>query len=114
LGTEHLVEDLQELGRADPNLAVERAGLTIKLLALTLGILLALFAAWLFHFSLRVQRAGRFPPPGARLIRESRILTGVEAETRARRGFIMAAIIAAAAVALPAYLWHITDILTLP
>jgi hypothetical protein len=75
---------------------------------------LAVFAAWLFHFCLRSYKAGRFPPPGARLVRETEILTGVEAEARARLGFTLAAIIAAAAVALPAYLWHITNLLTQP
>lgn len=117
LAADRFVDDLNELASGSPDgpdLAVQRAGLAIKLLALTLGTVLAVFAAWLFRYSLSSHRAERFPPPGARLIRESKILTGVEAQAQARLGFILAAIIAAAAVALPAYLWHITNFLTRP
>jgi hypothetical protein len=66
----------------------------------------------LVRFSVGIQRAGRFPPPGALIIRETRILTGEQARARARVGFILAAIIAAAAIALPVYLWHIASLLT--
>jgi hypothetical protein len=112
--TNRFVADLKELAWVDPGLAVEQAGMAIKLLALTLGVFLAGFSAWLFHFSLRSDRAGCFPPPGTRLIRERTILTGEPARARARLGYVLAAVIAAAAVALPAYLWHTIDLLTGP
>jgi hypothetical protein len=75
---------------------------------------LAVFAVWLVRLSLGIQRAGRFPPPGALIIRETRILTGEQARARARVGFVLAAIVAVAAIALPVYLWNITSLMTLP
>jgi hypothetical protein len=114
IATDRFIEDLEHLAREDPDLAVERAGLAIRAVGLTLGGLLAGSAVWLTHLSLRIRRAERFPPPGVRLIREAKILTGERARARARLGFILAAIIAAAAIALPAYLWHVTSLLTRP
>ncbi len=112
--TDRFVTDLKDLAWADPGLAVEQAGMAIKLLALTLGVFLAGFSAWLFHFSLRSARAECFPPPGTRLIRERTTLTGEPARARARLGYVLAAVIAAAAVVLPAYVWHTTTLLTRP
>jgi hypothetical protein len=112
--TDRFVTDLKDLAWADPGLAVEQAGMAIKLLALTLGVFLAGFSAWLFHFSLRSARAGCFPPPGTRLIKERTTLTGEPAQARARLGYVLAAVIAAAAVVLPTYLWHTTSLLTRP
>ncbi len=96
--TDRFVTDLKDLAWADPGLAVEQAGMAIKLLALTLGVFLAGFSAWLFHF----------------LIKERTTLTGEPAQARARLGYVLAAVIAAAAVVLPTYLWHTTSLLTRP
>ncbi|MGD2152339.1 MAG: hypothetical protein PVG79_03670 [Gemmatimonadales bacterium] len=111
---DRFITDLRELAQVDPELAVEHASLAIKVLALTLGGTLAGLAAWLVHFSLGIARTGRFPPPGTDLIRETRILAGAQARARARLGFVLAVVIAAAAVALPTYLWHITGLLARP
>jgi hypothetical protein len=112
IATDRFIEDLEQLARGDPDLAVERAGLAIRAVGLTLGGLLAGSAVWLTHLSFRIRRAERFPPPGVRLIREARILTGSKARARAQLGIILAATLAAGAVAIPIYLWHITSLLT--
>jgi len=108
LATNRFVADLRELAEVDAGLAIEQASRAIKLLAMTLGLGLAAFAWWLFRLSLRTQQFELFPPPGQRVIRETRILSGEAARTRARFGFGLAAASAAAAILLPVYLWYIT------
>lgn len=109
--TNRFVSDLRRLALIDPNLAIEQATSAIKLLALSLGVGLAVFAWWLFRLAQRTRRFELFPPPGQVVIRETRILTGAGARARARFGFVLAAITAVLAVALPVYLFYITSTL---
>ncbi|UCC74618.1 MAG: hypothetical protein JSV86_08745 [Gemmatimonadota bacterium] len=111
VATNRYVEDLREMAREDPDLAIYQAVLAIRLLAVTIGVLLVGFAAWLSHLSLRSYRAACFPPPGTRLIRERTVATGDAARRQARLGFALAALFAVAAVGLTAFLWHFPTLL---
>ena len=112
LSTQRFAEELRELAEEDPALAIDRAEMAIRLMTVTLGTVLAAFAIWLFRFSLRVQSAGCFPPPGTLIVRETRIMTGEQAQSRARLVLVLAGIVAVASIALPIYIWQITNLLT--
>jgi hypothetical protein len=43
----------------------------------------AAFAAWLWRLGVRVARAERYPPPGAKVIRDTPVLHGEQARLRA-------------------------------
>ena len=75
------------------------------------GPLLAL-AAYLWHLGGRVVATGRFPPSGARLVRDTPVVTG-SAATRAGRVLqSCAAALAVAAVLLAVFIWRIAALLT--
>ncbi len=114
IAMERFIDDLRELTREDPYLAIVRVNSAIKLLAVSIGLGLAGFAAWLARLSLQAHRTQRFPPPGTRVIRETRVLTGEAARARARLGFGLAAAVAVAGLGLAVYLWHVTAVLAAP
>jgi hypothetical protein len=68
----------------DPQVMLNRAGQ----LMLGLGVLIVvpgvLFSAHLWWLGERIARAGRFPPPGLSLVRDTPILEGAAAVRRAR------------------------------
>jgi hypothetical protein len=77
-----LQEWLADLQTKDP--AIAREALEDAMIwgtwAATLPVLV--FATWLWLLGARVRRAERYPPPGAKVIRDTPVLTGREARSR--------------------------------
>lgn len=91
---------IEKLSATDPDAAARRAA------TLLLGVTwacagTALTAALLiFRISREIRRSGRYPPPGARLVRDTMVRTGAQAERIARVGILVAVLLAAAAPVL--------------
>jgi MFS family permease len=72
------------LAETDPQRALEQGSLLLLALSAALvGVTLAL-AAWLYRQGSRIERAGRYPPPGARVIRDTPVVSGPGAAARGR------------------------------
>ena len=91
----------------DPARAGERLRLALGLLGLAGGLPLLVFAAYCWRFGTAVLRSGRFPPPGATVVRDAWVLTGTEAQRRGRMIHTFARVLLAIAVTMPVVLWQI-------
>jgi len=90
-----------------------RARFRLVIAALTIattGPVLAL-AAYSWDLGRRIVRAGRFPPPALRLIRDTPVVTGEAARRRGRLIQWFAAALGLAAVFLAVFLWRLTSLL---
>ena len=68
-------------------------------------------ALWIRRFAAKVNRAGRYPPPDARLTRDTRVRTGDAAGAIARLQYFLAGLMALLAIAVPILLWRVYDVL---
>ena len=77
----------------------------IWLVGVTVLMLVAL-GAYLFHYGRRVRAASLFPPPGAKVVRDTPVLRGAAA---LRRGFVLqglGAVCVLCGIGLVAAAWH--------
>jgi hypothetical protein len=107
LGIQWYIGQVLELNKEDPEAAFRKLSFVAKLVAVVISMSLILFAAWLGRLSRKVYRSGRFPPPGAKVVRDTRIVTGPSAKIRAGIGFALAAITGAAALLVPVFVWRL-------
>ncbi len=64
-------------------------------------------AVWTGRFASEIKRAGRYPPPEAKLTRDTRIRTGASATAIARLLYFLAALAALMAILVPVVLWRV-------
>jgi hypothetical protein len=64
-------------------------------------------AAWAGRIAGRIGRAGRYPPPDAKLTRDTRVRSGASATAMARLHYAVAVIAALMAIAVPVLLWGV-------
>ena len=81
----------------------------VALASLTCGPLLV-FASYMWHLGSRVRRAGRYPPPGFKVVRHTPVLTGAVARRRARVVQALGGVLAAAALLLAALFWRLASL----
>ena len=103
---------LRDWALADPVRSTERVGWIILFFAALLLVPLLGFAAYLWSLGGRVVRAREFPPPGLRVIRDTRVITGKAAITRGRQLRLLAVGCVAASVALGVLLWRLASSFT--
>ncbi len=89
-----------------------RVGLTLVGIAIiTLGPLLG-FAWYLWSLGRRTVRAGRYPPPGLRVTRDTPVLTGQAARRRGRLAYFFAGLLATTALLFPLLLFALRPVCT--
>jgi cytochrome bd-type quinol oxidase subunit 1 len=111
LGIEEYLEGVLELSKEEPHRAIAKLGVALKLTAGVTSLSLILLAAWIARLSLKTHKSGRFPPPGAKVIRDTKVVLGPRAHRRARVGFFLAAAAVAGAAVVPAFTWRLIDTL---
>lgn len=74
----------------------------LSLGAWTSAVLMAALAAWCWHLGSKVRRAGRFPLPEAKLLRDTAVVEGAAAQARGRMLQICAVALMLLAVGLVA------------
>ncbi len=104
-GVEENVDD-------DPVEAVSQMVSTIRVFAAMTAILTMAIAVWIWLLSSRIFKAERFPPPGMALVRDVRIVSGVQARMFARVGFVAAGLCAVGAIVLPLMLLRLVSLIT--
>jgi hypothetical protein len=82
---------LDQLARENPRAALEQLLSRLHLLALFMTLLFVPFSLYLLYVSIRTYRASRFPPPGTRVIRDTRVVTGRRARMKGIAGVLLAA-----------------------
>lgn len=99
---QHWLAGLRGLDAAHMQQALERALIVASWAALVPA---AIFAACLWRYGVRVCKAGRFPAPGARVIRDTPVLRGAPAQLRGAFLKVLAAFLAllAAGTLIAAY-----------
>jgi hypothetical protein len=85
----------------------------IVVAVLTAVVVLPVFgvAGYLWHLGTRAARAGRYPPPGLRVLHDTEIVTGAAALRRVRAAQMRACALALAAVLLVYFLWRVVFLL---
>ena len=102
-----LEEWLSQLEASDPDHA--RAALASALLWTSAAMASAIAALGVYFLLLghRVRRAERFPPPGAKVARDTPVVTGSAARTRALLLQLIAGVLLGCAVVLLAMAWRL-------
>jgi hypothetical protein len=104
---EQWLEHLGQEAAEDPRAAADEAANTLIILGAVISASVFGMALVVGRLSWRIFSTGRFPPPGALLTVDTRVVVGVGARRRAWAGFVAASILAALAVLLPYLLWRV-------
>lgn len=97
-------EWLQGWAERDPQRAAE---ILFALVAVGFSGPLLGLSVWIGRFAGKIRRAGRYPPPEAKLARDTRVRTGASALAFVRLHRILAAITALLAIGAPVVLWRV-------
>src|SRR6266852_1125734 len=100
VGFERYRARLRDWVRSEPQQLPHRLRLVLLLSAAVLSVPLFGFAASLWSLGGSVRRAEQFPPPGYRIIRDTPLLQGQAAVSRARRFRVLAICLAVASALL--------------
>lgn len=100
--------DLEEWFLEAPERLSEKLNWMLAALAV-LSLPLLFGAAHLWRLGQSVMEAGRFPPPGVAVVRDTPVITGAKAVLRGRFFKFAALILAACAVAVPTVLWWLSQ-----
>jgi hypothetical protein len=95
---------------ADPELSAQRLRMIIMLLAVLLLAPLIGFAVYLWSLGGRILRTREFPPPGLRVIRDTRVISGEAAVSRGRQLKLLAVGCLVAGFALSLLLWRLASL----
>lgn len=98
---------LRGLAQTDPTRLREEYARAFFWMYGLIGVLGALIGLHLLHLGIRTRRADEFPPPGVKVIIETRILRGARAQQMATGLMIAGAVFALAAIGL-AFGFHAT------
>lgn len=112
VATHSYLAGLAALAESQPEVAIARGTFVFKLVGLSGGLVLLVVAAYVANFAARVRRAERFPPPGVRVVRDTRIIEGPRARRRGDGGLLLAVALGACGMILPVLLWRLTSVLT--
>jgi hypothetical protein len=96
---------------ADPAATADRVGLVVAVsMVVSLGPLLG-FAASIWAVGGRAVRSREFPPPGLRVIRDTRVITDDAAVRRGHVLRLLAVSCALAGVGVGVFLWHLQSLI---
>jgi len=109
-GLERYQEPLSAWVRGDAIGSTPRTEIVVAVFAIVLVAPLAAVATYLSSLGRRAVRSGEFPPPGARVIRDTPIARGTEACSRGRVLQGVAVFLWAAAVVTGMLLWRLAGL----
>ncbi len=79
----------------------------LRVMSVVMGLSMLGVAIWIAHFSWRVSTTAIYPPPGSRQIKPKRVLRGRVARALALAGYLLAAVLGSAGVALVPVVWRL-------
>jgi hypothetical protein len=104
---EHYRIPLRDWLAAEPSASAHRVTSVFLMLAALLSTPLLAFAAYLWWLGTKVLRAGEFPPPGHRVIQDTRVIAGDAAMSRGRLLKLVAVCCAISSAVLAVLLWRL-------
>jgi hypothetical protein len=99
--------ELKQLAGTDPAAAMNRVVQVINILLPLFALSVAATGLYCIVMAVRIIKSGQCPPPGTRVIRDTRIITGERALNRARAMIIFSIAIILLGVAVS---WYFQDI----
>lgn len=112
VGFERYRIPLRDWMLAEPGASAQRVKLVFLFLAVLLVAPLLAFATYVWSLGGRVLRAREFPPPGLRVICDTRIITGAGAMSRGRLLKVFALGCGIASATLGLLLWRLASLLS--
>ncbi len=82
------IAGIQQLAKDDLPAAIEKARNLVAVAVFCLGLSLVGIGLWLFRLGVQINRAGRFPPPGVKLVRDTVVRTGLQARALANAALL--------------------------
>jgi hypothetical protein len=107
---QYALQQLAILSRSDPDLAMARVLMAVRLLAAALMVSVPALGAYLFRQGRRIRRAGQYPLPGVRVVRATPVVTGPGALVRGRLLQVLAVVLALIALLAGAMLLLVADL----
>lgn len=98
---ESFFEDIAILSKASPEDALEKISSIFYLVTWITTITAVGIGVYTLNLSLRIFKFQCFPPPGMRVIKDTKIITGQKARTRAMIGVIIATVIIICGITFP-------------
>jgi len=105
------LETLKATSAVDPRAAIRQLSLLLWATAGLAAAMAAAMAAILARLALKVRRAERYPLPGALLLRDTPLRTGLEARRLASASLVLACLLAFAAAGVLATTWWLWRII---
>ncbi len=85
---DHRLEDIRRLAEQNLPAATEEALRLVGAVVLCVGASFVGLGLWLFRLGVLINRAGRFPPPGTKVVRDTVVRTGVQARALANAALL--------------------------
>ena len=90
--------NLEALAKEDSKGALEKGIQMIRTILIVNAFVISLFGLYALRISIRAYLAGQYPPPGTKVIRNMKIITGKKAIIRAWVGGLMALLLIGSAI----------------
>ncbi|NIM52785.1 MAG: hypothetical protein GTO22_26660 [Gemmatimonadales bacterium] len=105
--TESFLRDMRELAQVSPREAAERVGLVLRVVTTTAAVVPIAVGIYLIRVALLTWRAGEFPPPGTRVLRDTTVTTGPNTRRWAVFTFIVAVMLLLSGIAVTLVIWDL-------
>jgi hypothetical protein len=101
------LREIKELLSQNPEKAVSEFIVFVKVLIVFIVIVHLVFAVYFWRLGSRILTLGEFPPPGALLIRNKKVLVGEQACRMGRLCRALAIVLIVMSTLLPVLLWNL-------
>lgn len=105
------LQALDLLAARSPDAAILRAGISLKVLALVMGVLAIGTAVHTARSCARVLAAKQIPPPGAWVLGTPTIISGERAVMWGRVGYVLAGLLAIMGAVITYLMWEFVDLM---
>ncbi len=107
--TESFLRDIKALGQESPSQAAARVGLVLKVLTIGAAVVPVAVGASLTRVAALTWRSSEFPPPGTRVLRDTRVTTGPNSRRWAMFAFSLAVILLLGGIVVPLMTWNLVE-----
>lgn len=109
--TQWYVRSLDVIAATSPDAAIVRAGLALKILGVVMAMLALGTSVYIARSCRQVVEHRQLPPPGARVIGKPTVLIGRRAVMWGWAGYVIAGVLAIAAVSMSFLTWEFVDLM---
>ena len=86
-------QDIERISETDPDTAQEKLRNLVTVISIVIALFSAVFAAWFIALAYRIVRSGQYPPPGMRVLKDTKLRTGRKARIMAAQQIVMALLV---------------------